>query len=422
LKDKRWAAIERGVVGHFTPWTDTDLEAVPGLLRLNRDQRAEIVLAVDDSFLTDGYLPPDCPAIIGATEVGQVLIMGVRQRNGTRGGYPTARYRAQSVALDVEVDAVDGDLVVGARLGYDGLQAWSGASNLSDDPVRNEDGTLAGWRVDLTFQDPTSCDLDSGFRLSLAPGWSLDGPRDLRTIAAPMYFRVESETRQEIGKHLQRLDAIQALLAVCGFPSPLASTGNVRLCDGGDWYDLWEYEMTTRQGPVARIDFPYLTLAEISDVHGVANWVGLTLRHRRAVEPIVRHALFQNQTPESRLLATAAAIEYWVSCNARNAEWARKDGRPLPNALARRVGGKWNDWIGRPTPWADRFWDAYLDLKHYRRVERAPAEVHALEVSGRWLLTAALLNDCAGANTPSEMLFGQSLWQIGKSVRETLYG
>lgn len=68
-------------------------------------------------------------------------------------------------------------------------------------------------------------------------------------------------------------------------------------------------------------DFAHVELEDVGGLQGVAAWVRLVLKHRRAVEPVVRHALFPNQTPESRIPSVAAAMEYWVASSK-----ARKTG------------------------------------------------------------------------------------------------
>lgn len=169
-------------------------------------------------------------------------------------------------------------------------------------------------------------------------------------------------------------------------------------------------------------EFPYLELANIGGPTGVARWVQLALEHRRAVEPVVRHGLFSNQTPEARLLSTAAAMEYWVASNVRSAHWAEKRaGEALPGALTRYVDSSWTAWIGDSEQWVKDFWKAYLDLKHFRTDTPDASTVNALEVSGRWLLIAALLDHCAGSADASRNLFSRGLGVLGRDIRKELW-
>lgn len=423
VTDKRWEQIRDGVIGHFETRSDSGLPELQGMLKLS-NEGAALVLAMTHSQFDDDHLPPSCSAITGQTEVGGVLMLAINQRSGTLGGYPTGRYRSQSLILDADPDEVQEDTVGGVRLGYEGLRAWSGLRNIDDEPVLDGDGAVVGWKVELRKLEPVVVELDQDFRLTISPGWSVDGPNDRRTIAAPLYFRIESATRRSIGAHLQRLDAVHALLAVCHHSDLKAAIGDVRLPSdpNGEWCDLWERHMMAPGVAAVRQDFPRLRLADLGGVDGVGRWVRLVLAHHRAVDPLIRHTLFGNQSPEARLLSTAAAMEYWVGANARTSSWAKRDGQPIPSVLAKRVSASWNDWVGEPRVWVNRFWNAYLDLKHYRRDrDHDPVEIHALELSGRWLLTAALLDECAGTSGPSEHLFGESLWPVGASVRDELF-
>jgi hypothetical protein len=116
-------------------------------------------------------------------------------------------------------------------------------------------------------------------------------------------------------------------------------------------------------------------------------------------------------------------MEYWVSSNnARSVPWARKKaGEDLPGALTRYVDPAWTSWIGDSEQWVRDFWKAYLDLKHYRTDTPDPSLVHALEVSGRWLLTAALLDHCNETADTSRHLFSKGLEALGRNIREELW-
>ena len=78
------------------------------------------------------------------------------------------------------------------------------------------------------------------------------------------------------------------------------------------------------------------------------------------------------------------------------------------------------EWVGDPDQWLDLFWSSYQNIKHNPTADLDPSLIHALEVSGRWLLTSALLDECAGSKSPSRHLFGTSLWNVGHDVREHL--
>jgi hypothetical protein len=70
--------------------------------------------------------------------------------------------------------------------------------------------------------------------------------------------------------------------------------------------------------------------------------------------------------------------------------------------------------------WLNQFWASYTHIKHQPEDDLDPNHVNALEIAGRWLLTAAILDKCAGNTEPSRHLFATSLGVVGGNVREVL--
>jgi hypothetical protein len=393
------------------------------MLRLT-DEHAEVTFAATEGHLDDRMLPVDCDAVFGETEVGDVLLLSISQRRGSWGNRSTATYRSRCLVLDPPAADVDGDTALAAQLHYYGLPGWSGERILNDEPVV-EDGKVVGWTAELRWRPGTEAPLDDGFTLRFSAGHSVAGAYDRRTLTSPFIITIESDERCSIGEHTTHLDAVHALLAVTHRETPLAAGGGIRFTESQRGFcDMWEQTMMSLNPPGDLThDFAYVELEHVGGMQGVAAWVRLVLEHRRAVEPVVRHALFPNQTPESRILSTAAAMEYWVaSSKARKAGWAKKfPDEPLPGALARFVDPAWRTWIGDSDQWVNEFWTAYLDLKHFRRRSPDPRVVNALEISGRWLLTAALLDHCAGSPAASQHLFTKGLRNLGGDVRDELW-
>ncbi|MCD4524021.1 hypothetical protein [Nocardioides sp. cx-173] len=423
MTSNQWARIRDGVIGTFQPLLAEGLEPANGTIRLN-DEHAEVTFMASGDHLDDDLLPQACRAVFGETQAGDVLMLSIAQRSGSWGGLCTARYRSRCLVLDPPAQDIDDDTVVAVQLHYYGLSSWSGERRLNEEPII-EDGKVVGWTAQLRWDAGTTVPLGDGYTLRFSSGHTVTGPYDRRTLTAPLVITIESEERRPIGEHLVRLDAVHALLAVAHKETPLASSGGVRFAHTQDVYcSLWERTMIGL-GPPGDLthEFPHLGLDNIGGIRGVASWVRLVLEDRRAVEPLVRHALSSIQTPESRILSTAAAMEYWVASNARSAPWAkRKTGEDLPSALTRHVDSAWNSWIGDSDQWVKNFWKAYLDLKHFRPNTPDPSTVHALEVSGRWLLTATLLDHCLGSPDASRHLFSKGLGSLGRNVREELWG
>lgn len=423
MTSKQWARIRDGVIGIFQPLAPEGLGPAPGMIKLT-DEHAEVTFMASDDHLNDDFLPQDCRAVFGETQAGDVLMLSIAQRGGSWGSIRTAQYRSRCLVLDPPAQQIDDDTVVAVQLHYYGLSGWSGERRLNDEPVV-EDGEVVGWAAELRWHSGTSVPLDDGYTLKFASGHSVSGPYDRRTLTAPLVITIQSKERRPVGEHLVRLDAVHALLAVAHKETPLASGGGVRFAETQHGYcALWERTMISPR-PLGDLthEFPYLGLDNVGGAEGVASWVRLALEHRRAVEPLVRHVLFSDQTPESRILSTAAAMEYWVGSNARSASWAKKEaGEDLPGALTRYVDSAWASWIGDSDQWVKEFWKAYLDLKHFRADTPDPSTVHALEVSGRWLLTAALLDHCTGSAEASRHLFSKGLGTLGRYIREELWG
>ena len=89
-------------------------------------------------------------------------------------------------------------------------------------------------------------------------------------------------------------------------------------------------------------------------------------------------------------------------------------------ALTRQVHQSWAAWIGDSSARLEQFWAVYNDLKHNPLATHDAQTVNALEIAGRWLLSAVLLDHCAGSSTPSEHLFSGGLGSLGSNVRDVL--
>lgn len=423
MTSNQWARIRDGVIGNFQPLVSPGLKPATGMIKLT-DEHAEVTFMASDYHLDDQLLPTDCRAVFGETQAGDVLLLSIAQRGASLGGLSTARYRSRCVVIDPEANEVNDDTVLAVQLHYYGLTGWSGERRLNDEPII-EAGFVVGWTAELRWDDGKEIPLGDGFMLKFSTGHTVAGSYDRRTLTAPLLVTIESEERRPISEHLTRLDAVHARLAVAHRATPLASGGGVRFAKTSNSYcALWERTMISLDPPGdVTHEFPYLELDNVGGMEGVARWIRLALEHRRAVEPLVRHVLFPNQSPESRILSTAAAMEYWVGSNARSASWAKKKtGENLPAALTHHVDSAWKPWIGDSVQWVKDFWNAYNDLKHFRTDTPDPSTVHSLEVSGRWLLTAALLDHCTESTKTSSHLFSSGLGKLGRDLRQELWG
>ncbi|MCR6032075.1 hypothetical protein GGQ22_11540 [Nocardioides sp. zg-579] len=413
--------LREGVVGVLAPATDPPQDRLlTGLVKLDENAIVAKLVADDDAF-DDERLPIDAAAVGGSTEAGDILLVDLRTRGDGPGQLRVAKYTAHGVLVEVDLTLVDADHVAAVQFAYHGLHNWLPERIYKDDPLI-EDGKLVGWSAELRYAKGITVPLDDGFTLRFSTGWNVGGEFDRRTFATPLNVTVESKERRSIREHIGRLDAVHALLNIAHRERVQAFGGSARLTEDSDWCAFWETTFMSKDGThdVAHF-FPYFGLDEIGGITAVARWIDIARGHRRAVTPVVRHVLEPSQTPEARLLSTAAAMESWIAAHRRSQAWAKKvENEDLPGAIIRTVDPSWNDWIGDSDEWLRQFWASYNHVKHRPEDDLDPNLVNALEIAGRWLLTAAVLDKCAGNMEPSRHLFGTSLGVVGGNVRGVL--
>lgn len=421
--------LRAGVVGNFQPLVDPALEeSFDGHIKI-ADGRASIsVMAYKERDPAAQWADDlaNSQIVVGITEAGTILApVEAIHRSTTRGDFalPVVRWDIGNLLVNVDFDEVEDDTISRSQLDYVGLGSWSGRLDHVDEPITEQNGL--GWRIEVHGDQERSVHIDADFDLTVQHGWNLTGPRDQRALQRPLKIGIRSTDRRPLREHIERLDAVHALLAVAHWKPVSAVRGLAWLAPGSNKTALlWDNTMVAEPVRPDTNEFPIFTLADIGDLDGLAAWVTICLTKPRAVTPIIRHRLIQNQTPEARLLYTAAALEFWTASNARDAdaEWAKKvPERLVPEAVGRSVGSAWDDWIGDPARWAKQFYGMYVQLKH----TASPADpeiVDALEYSGRWLLAASVLNHCAASTSPSDRIFSDRglRYPMPQRVREVL--
>ncbi|GAA3825958.1 hypothetical protein [Nocardioides panacisoli] len=420
--------LRKGVVGTFQPVTDPPGEYFDGHLQLGPEG---VVIAVvagterdrDATWVDD---PANCRILYGITEAGTVLApVGPGVPSTTRGDVSVrvARWHSSNLLIDPPFKEIDDDTVTQVTLSYLGLGSWSGRPAHVDEPF-NEDG-VRGWRIEVRAEPVRSVTISDEFDLTIQHSWARASTSDRLSLDRPLIVGFRSNTRQPLAEHIVRLDAVHALLSIAHWQPVSAASGKARLDPSSrKRAKLWDHTMINDLVEPDPNEFPIFTLADINDLDGLAAWVIICLTKPRAVTPIIKHRLFQNQTPESRMLSTAAALEYWKASNARNAaaSWAKKVSEyEVPAAVGRSVSIAWNTWIGDADHWAQLFYGTYVQLKH-RTDEPDVGVVEALEYSGRWLLTASILDQCADSSAPSDRIFsGHGLrYPVPDRIREVL--
>lgn len=404
--------LRDGVVGTFQPladpavnkWFDGKLEIAAEGARI-----AVVARQGDDHDAKWADNLANSRVVAGITEAGTILapVEGI-QRSTTRGDFaiPIVRWHLGNLLVNADFDEIDGDTISASQLHYLGLGSWSGRPDHVDEPITERGGL--GWRIEVHSGQERVVEIDADFDLTVEHGWTLTGPDDQRSLQRPLRIGIRSASRRPIREHVERLDAVHALLSLAHWTQVSAVRGSAQLAPASKKRALlWDHTMMGDLTRPVSNEFPIFTLADIGDLDGLAAWVTICLTKRRAVTPIIKHWLIQNQTPEARLLYTASALEYWTACNARNgdAAWAKKVREfEVPKAVGDSVGKGWEAWIGDPHRWATQFYGTYVRLKHTADLAD-PEVVDALEYSGRWLLTASILDQCAGSSAPSDRIF-----------------
>ena len=404
--------LRGGVVGTFQPLADPGLKKwFDGHIRI-ADDRASIAVVAHKRRDPAAKWAEDLAnsrVVVGITEAGTILApVEAVQRSTTPGDFSMliVRWHLGNLLVNVDFDEIDDDTISTSQLHYVGLGSWSGRPDHVDEPITERDGH--GWRIEVHKGQERTIPIDADFDLTIEHDWTLTGPEDQRSLQRPLKVGVRSSQRRPVRNHVERLDAVHALLSVAHWKPVSAIRGVAQLAPASKKRALlWDHSMVAEVVRPDSNEFPIFTLADIGDLSGLAAWVTMCLTKPRAVTPIVRHRLVENQTPEARLLYTAAALEFWKASNARNptAAWAKKVREfEVPEAVGRSVGQAWEEWIGDPHRWAKQFYGTYVQLKHTADVID-PDVVNALEYSGRWLLTASILDQCAGSATPSNRIF-----------------
>lgn len=415
--------LEVGIMGAFgSPGTPV-ADWVTGHLRLVPGDHARLTL------VSLNVLPGDLRSfddieggIFGLTEIGFVLLTGIFRHSRARPLYGEVRtFEAGNLVTEVELEELDQDLTVSASLHYLGLPEWMPAEVLTEGYNRDHPG--GGWDVAIRHQAPITTELSAGWQLHLQASWTMGGRNDARTYTTPLAVRTESSSREPLCQHLQRLDAINALLVLAHPSDVQAISGFARLTEGSRPGNLWDRHFMRDTKQSGSNEFAVFGLEHMGGIDGCARWVQLCLDHRRAVEPVVRPRLLGGGTPETSLLATCSAAEHWVSVHRKaGAKWAKKrKDYGIFEALMTRVDRKFDNWIAQPSAWGERVWRRYNELKHDPSAAVDPEEIAALEYSARWLLAAALLDHCAQTQMPSRQIFDNRLWQQRDWVRETLF-
>jgi len=380
----QWATIDVLIEDVEQSWLSGDNDRPPTAIMALTPETAAVLLEVDGPYRT--------------------------HRWGTRAS--SARYRARTVVggLDITALRVTKPLAVNAH--FRGIGTWAGLSSATESRTTKPDGRLETWAINLKSGEEQVVKLPGARRLVLSTHWSVSGPVDQRSIATSVTVGCEASRPRDIWDLLGPLVQVQGLLSTvhAGFVPATGGTATMSMVESrhdprapAPW--LWNGALMVPSAGSAAPEYPdspVLTLQELGGVPALRRWVALATNHPRAVTPIVNQYRLGSTTPAVALLEVAAGIEYWVRSHG-HARWATKSR--FASALAAKSGRSFSKWVGDPEAWAAALWAANNHLKHEPIYVPDPYELSDLASSGRWLLTATVLDQVAGSKSPSRTIF-----------------
>ena len=375
----------------------------------------------------------DVEAIAASLATSSALFLEVQQHGFSRhiGGWQASstKHRARTAIGAVTLDRLKSTKLRSLQANFFGVSEWAGITAASESFEMDERGHGRSWSVQVESPAPQRSRLFDRRTLMLEADWAARGPTDQRLVTTPVAIRCESRSPRPVWDLLGPLIGVQGLLSFMHGGFIPAREGNATLdlrgAPGGRdrvHSPMWNGALMVASPaapPPPPDSRPYFRLSVMGGTAGLSRWVTLFLDHPRAVSPVM--SVYQRgvPSPELALLEAATGIEYWTSAN-RNHPWAAKANGPPAAALARHVGGAFQQWVGDASKWAEGFRRANNCLKHDRSYAYDRDEINDLAASGRLLLASALLNHVSRNQSPSRSIFTSGrVHGLGVRLRRT---
>lgn len=423
-----------GSIGFF--WKDLPdlgLEKDPERGYLHVDNSwAELELLNEDPMALDpSATEPPPSGIAGALPGDSVLLLELVGPSPTLrfGGDPRAstnRFQARTAIGGVAIDRLRSTQLLAMRADFHGVSRWAGMTAIRERHKTDSTGGVTSWSADVSSDADVSHRLRAGTTINISTSWRVDGPRDRRTLSAPVSFECRSRRPVEVWELLQPLLIIQDLLglAFAGFVAAERGSAAVDLRPEQNEKPrqlptLWNGALMVKQPGVQQPRdmnaYPLFDLTSIGGIAGLARWIRLGRQHPRAIAPITTIYRHGPISPTVQLMELAAGIEYWVKAN-RPAQWTQ--GK-FAQVVTKRCGRSFATWAGDGEKWASAFWRAYNHLKHEPTYQPDPREIMDFVISARYLLAATLLNHVAQSKRPSQVIFNNHrLMNVGSRLRD----
>ncbi|MFE5283741.1 hypothetical protein ACFRAQ_02055 [Nocardia sp. NPDC056611] len=431
-----------GTAGYFWDQVPKELDletSLPGYVQLQEDGYFHIVVVTSHakSAIDWDSRDRDYPnSIVGMTNVRGSLFFdfaGMSESNiigATRAS--TRTFKTRSSIVGVSLDELKTDNFRSLSVRMPNLTKWSGLNHIKEEVTRGDDQRLKSWSGSVDSTEPIVGNLGKGLTLSLSTSWSVSGPSDNRIVAAPLVISTEVNRPRSWQDLIGPLVAVQDLINLAHKGHVVANGGTATL-DLNPGYrpsgapEFWSDRLMRLPAgsapPVSMDEFPAFNLSHIGGMKGIRAWIRLDRDHPRATGPLVNTYRYGRSGVEMRLMEVALGIEYWTKAN-NKLKWAKlvKSGgktEKLPNALARKVGRPFADFVGDPTVWSELFWDVYNSLKHAPNFQYDVDNIYYLGESGALLLEAALLNRVAGNSLPARAIFASHRnHNIGRGITQ----
>ena len=380
---------------------------------------------------------PRLESVLAVSEVGSTLAFDISQIGGTThigASKASSRdYCAHAIAVGFPVDDLRTSRMYEMAAYFPGLEHWSNITGSTAET--NHDEYHRPTEITLTIKaapDQTTR-ISNSHTVNMSTHFEVSGPADDRQVFTPL--SVSSLTEEPTGwyEHLRLLTRIQDLISLCWDGFVVADGGYVRLdlhaphatANAKLWSErLMEVPAAVKQaGPSST--FPQVRFETLGGIDAFTRWYDIASTHPRAVIPLTsRHRVARSAAAQSKLLDLCAAIGYWVDFHARQkCNWAAKVSKRDTKAgiLARRVGEKFEAFVGDAEQWSRLLWRRYDELRHDPAIQHDGRELGLLVESARILLTAALLNEVSGDHTPSQSLCkATDNYMIGYEIRRDL--
>jgi hypothetical protein len=411
-------SVRDGTIGFFWPSQGAvpDLNEdtpVRGHIRLD-GPLARIETLVEDveqewfDFDTDSDRPV---AVVGLTPTTALLMLEIAGPYSTRSfgtRASTNSYRARTV-VGCDVSLLSAVQPLGLHAHFEEIGNWAGLPSTVERGTENPDGTMSSWTVEVAGGEPSESALGSGRALRIDSHWSVSGTSSRRVVGSAVTIGCIGTRSRDPWELLQPLLQIQNLLNLAFGGFVAAAGGSADLVINADrrlpkpW--LWNgalMHIPAGAAPAKMTEIPLFTLETLGGTSALRRWVNVERAHPRAVAPVV--GVYRNGPGSAgqTILEVAAGIEYWVKSH-RPAQWARPNR--FATALAGRVGRSFSEWVGDPEAWAAAFWLANNQLKHEPTLVPDPNDLADLAISGRLLLTAAILDKVAASKKASSEVF-----------------